>query len=106
VTRLLDHVPPSDLYGIELIVVRQPTRKQEVLAPVWGRLVFIAEIGQHEGPAIFLESVSLNQVIRRSKSLSPDEAQEFERLRADGHSIILTRLPEALSELLVELTFF
>lgn len=87
VVRVLEQVPLQDLDGIELIVMRQPTRKEEILAPVWGWLAFFARIDQHEGRTIFLESVPFDQTIKWSKSVSPDEVEELNRLRMDGHSV-------------------
>ena len=37
VLHLLSNLPASDVAGLRLIVMQQPTRKQEMLRPVWGR---------------------------------------------------------------------
>ena len=38
VARALSMIPTSDWVGISTIVFRQPTRKQAILRPAWGRL--------------------------------------------------------------------
>lgn len=83
---VLAFVPPEHINGIDLIVLRQPTRKQEVLRPVWGRLAYYAATGRYSGTAIYLEAQS-GKPGKWSASLSPDDAAEMERLRADGHVI-------------------
>ncbi|HKQ73330.1 MAG TPA: hypothetical protein VJ810_06355, partial [Blastocatellia bacterium] len=85
IARILQHVPFSDFYGIDFIVLRQPKRKEEIINPVWGRVVYFAEIGAHRGRAIFLEAVNPSVSMRWSKSLTPDGQQELERLKVDGH---------------------
>ncbi|MCZ6588978.1 MAG: hypothetical protein O7B24_13635 [Alphaproteobacteria bacterium] len=37
VLHLLAHLPTNDVAGLKLLVLRQPTRKQEIISPVWGR---------------------------------------------------------------------
>lgn len=87
VVRMLGLLPSDDIAAIRMVVLRQPTKKQRILEPVWGRLAHHAEIGRHEGPAILLDAAPLDQRFERSRSLPPDEAEEVERLRADGHSV-------------------
>jgi hypothetical protein len=91
IARVLQHAPSSDFQGIDFIVLRQPKRKEEIINPVWGRIDFFAEIGAHQGRAIFLEALNPSKPIRWSKSLTPDGRQELERLRGDGHEIVTTR---------------
>lgn len=80
----------ADLSCIDLIVLRQPKRKEEILRPVWGRYTKYAEIGPHKGSAIILEAISLDKPLRWPKSLDPDYQDELDRLRADGHNITTT----------------
>ncbi len=59
-TMLLQHCTQADLESFDLIIMRQPTRKQKVLSSVWGRARFWASISKHhEGSAIIIESLSL-----------------------------------------------
>jgi hypothetical protein len=91
IARVLQHVPSSDFFGIDFIVLRQPKRKEEIINPVWGRIAYFAEIGTQRGRAIFLEAINPSIPIRWPKSLTPDMQQELERLRFDGHEIVTTR---------------
>ena len=91
IAHVLQHVPSSDFFGIDFIVLRQPKRKEEIINPVWGRIAYFAEIGAHQGRAIFLEALNPSKPMRWSKSLTPDRQQELERLSGDGHEIVTTR---------------
>jgi hypothetical protein len=84
-------VPSLDFDGIDFIVLRQPKRKEEIINPVWGRIAYFAEIGAHQGRAIFIEALPPSKPMRWSKSLTPDRQQELKNLREDGHEIITTR---------------
>lgn len=88
--RVLGAIPADDLGDIGAIVLRQPTRKQAILRPVWGRLAHFAEIGAYSGPAIILDSQE-DVAIRWGRSLDPDDAAELGRLRSDGHAIEETK---------------
>lgn len=91
IVRMLGLLSQEDLAGLRTVVLRQPTRKQRVLEAVWGRLLYFAEFGRTSGPAIVLEAQSVGSCIERPRSLSPDEAEEVERLRADGHVVTCER---------------
>jgi hypothetical protein len=91
IAHLLEYVAPTDLEGIDLIVLRQPKRKEEILNPLWGRVGYYVEIGKHRGRAIFIEAIDLTKPVRWSKSLIPDFEIELERLRQDGHQITTTK---------------
>ena len=75
---------------VKIIVLHQPTHKQEVHAPVWGRALWHFERCGFSGPAIALDAHSLLPY-RWSKRLDPELARELERLRADGHEVRNTR---------------
>ncbi|ABW29063.1 ImmA/IrrE family metallo-endopeptidase [Acaryochloris marina] len=87
VMSVLEYVPQSDLEGLELIIFRQPTRKQDQLNPVWGRFLYYATPRPHSGTAICIEAHNLNTPLRWSLSLGPDARDELTRLEADGHRI-------------------
>lgn len=93
VSKLLNHVPAEDWEGLDVFVLRQPTRKQEIDSPCWGRLAYHADLGQPakpliaSGAVIFLEAQRTNKVTRWSASLDPDDQAELERLISDGHTI-------------------
>lgn len=87
VMTVLEYVPQADLYGLELIIFRQPTRKQDQINPVWGRFLYYAMPGPFSGPAICIEAHDLNKTLRWPLSLGPDSRNELTRLKADGHRI-------------------
>lgn len=88
---MLQHVAAEDLMGIDLVVLRQPKRKEEILSAVWGRLAFYVELGEHHGRAIFLETIDFAKPMRWSKSLKPEMELEIGRLKNDGHEISSTK---------------
>ena len=69
----------------DFIVFRQPTRKQAMLNPVWGRLRYSTEFDGETGIAIVLEAQPLGGKLKRSKRMGLEDRAEFERLVADGH---------------------
>lgn len=87
ICRVLSFVRPNHLDGIDLIILRQPTRKQALLERVWGRLLYYATTGHFRGTAICLEAQDLSKPLKRPLSLSPELLRELERLRDDGHTI-------------------
>ena len=91
VCSLLEEIPKEDGEGLKYIVLRQPTRKEERLSPVWGRLIYSFEYKQDSGPAIILEAIDPDRKIEWPRSLRPDEQAELERLKRDGHAFAETR---------------
>lgn len=89
---VLGHCLPESLKSFDYIVLRQPTRKQCILSPVWGRAVFHIEIGNVTGSAIVVEAQPLPGLrwVER-KSVSPERRLELERLRKEGHCIVSER---------------
>lgn len=90
---ILEALPQSDWAGLQTFVFRQPTRKQLVLSPVWGRLLYYSELSTGKGkllargPVIFLDAVQVDKTIAWSTSLDPDDSLELDRLRDDGHVV-------------------
>ena len=87
VTKIIELLNPNDLEDLNLIVFRQPKRREETLKPVWGRLNYFVEIDKHEGAAIMLESFDFDRTIKWSKSLKNEDRKEFERLLQDRHKM-------------------
>lgn len=87
ISKFLQMMPIRHFEHIAAFVLRQPKRKERILAPVWGRLVYWTDICGHSGPTVYLEAQDVNQPQKWSKSLSPDYNLELERLRRDGHKI-------------------
>jgi hypothetical protein len=80
-----------DRYGaapVSLIVLRQPTRKQRILVPVWGRLQYFSPLDANRDPAIFVEAQPLAGTFIQDLPRTPDDTAELERLKEDGHSLI------------------
>jgi len=87
ILRVLSLLPPKDLRGLEMVVLRQPKRKEELLNPVWGRYIPFIEIGNLSGTAIVLESLDLSKPIRWEKPLGRLALAQLEKLRSQGHTI-------------------
>lgn len=93
VARILEALPQSDWAGLQTFVFRQPTRKQLILSPVWGLLLYYSEISTAKGkilakgPVIFFDAVDVSKPLIWSTSLDQDDSDELDRLRADGHDI-------------------
>ncbi|MDO5623559.1 MAG: hypothetical protein Q4G71_02605 [Pseudomonadota bacterium] len=90
VCTLLSHCPPEDWRKVDFIVMRQPTRKQQMLRAVWGQAVWHFQGVPAPGPAIVLQAQSLAP-FSWSRSLTPDDVRELDRLRMDGHEVQPTR---------------
>jgi hypothetical protein len=87
---VLAHCSSEALLAFDFIVMRQPTRKQRILCPVWGRAIFSFDIDKYSGSAIVVEAQDLSPVEWRS-SIDPERTRELDRLRQDGHEIHNTR---------------
>jgi hypothetical protein len=75
----------------EIIAFRQPTRKQRQQFPVWGRFLYFADFGKHQGTAIVLEAQELGVSLKWSKSMRLEDRAEYERLVGDGHLFVETK---------------
>jgi hypothetical protein len=91
VLEMLSMVPPADREGLKAIAFRQPTAKQTLLNPVWGRLLYDADFGRYQGPAIVLEAVEVGRPLKWNRKLDVEHQLELERLRCDGHTVETTR---------------
>lgn len=87
VCEVLRLLPKHHARYISLVIMRQPTRRQETLAPVWGRLGYWSEICGLEGPGIYLEARDASAVGEWPLSLTPDQRRELSRLAEDGHVV-------------------
>jgi hypothetical protein len=91
VLEVLSMVPPADREGLKAIAFRQPTAKQSLLNPVWGRLLYSADFRQYQGAAIVLEALEVGRPLKWSRKLDVEHQLELERLRRDGHIIESTK---------------
>ena len=91
VCHVLSLIPAPDLESLNTVVMRQSTRKQELVKPAWGRLAYSADLGRpgkrasRSGPALFLEAGNPTRIWKWSRKLCPEDLLEVERLRSDGH---------------------
>nr|WP_295874231.1 hypothetical protein [uncultured Chitinophaga sp.] len=88
VKRIIEHIPVSDYGHLRLIVLRQPKRKEEILSPVWGRLIYSFEFENEYYPAVILEAGKYPRKMKWETSLSVESQKELERLKADGHCFV------------------
>lgn len=101
IEQILYNIPENDYGDLRLIILRQPTRKEENLKSVWGRLIYSYEFEKEFHPAIIIEAVSLENKLKWTKKLSVEAQKEIERLKNDGHKIKMgKRFFEAKYELL------
>jgi hypothetical protein len=93
ICHVLEHGAYEDWRGLKLFVFRQPTHKRSILFPARGRLHHSADCGSagegasFRGPAITLDAVNCDKPIEWTAALTPHDAAELDRLRADGHRI-------------------
>jgi hypothetical protein len=91
IEQILLRISAEDLDGLELIVLRQPKRKEEILSPVWGRYIPYLQIGKFNGSAIVLESLDLSRPLRWKKPILSGDEEEIALLCAEGHTITETK---------------
>ena len=93
IAHLFLHIPSEDWEGIGAVLLRQPRRKEQILASVWGRLAYAADFTNkngrvvYSGPAIVLEAVNPFMPVKFGRGLSVGSMDELDRLRSDGHKI-------------------
>jgi hypothetical protein len=93
IAHVISNIPSDDWRGLKTFVLRQPTQKQRILRPAWGRLCYSANLGlpadgaTTRGPAVFIESMNFDTRLEWPSGLKPSDQAELERLRADGHQI-------------------
>jgi hypothetical protein len=85
---IIEQIPVSDYADLKFIVLRQPKRKEELLSPTWGRLIYSYEFENEFYPAIILDAIDYSTMFKWSKKLSVESQKELERLINDGHEII------------------
>lgn len=71
----------EDILGIQGVVLRQPTRREQTHRPVWARLGYAVDVGPLSGPVIYLEAQAFPLAYNWTRKLSPDGQRELERLR-------------------------
>ena len=91
IVRMLELVPAAERFEVRTYVLRQPTRKQRLIRPVWGRLVYSANLGKYSGPTIQIEAQRPGETFKWGRRLVPTDVKALERLRADGHKVRETK---------------
>lgn len=91
IEQILNQIPKEDYGELKLIILRQPTRKEENLKSVWGRLIYSYEFENNYSPAVIIEAVDLDRTFKWPKKLSIDSQKELERLKEDGHKIKMSK---------------
>ncbi len=87
IATVMQMVPSEHAEDIQGIVLRQPTRKEQQLSPVWGRLGFSTTIGPITGAAILLEATLIPLTVTFGRKLSVESQQELERLRLEAANV-------------------
>lgn len=84
VERILNHLPEEDLHEFGLLIFRQPKRKEEILCPVWGRLVYSLEYKDDFYPAIIIEATPEQMKLRHPKKQTVGGKLKFNLLIDHG----------------------
>jgi hypothetical protein len=87
VAGIIEQLPVMDYGELKFSVFRQPKRKEEIIAPVWGRFIYAYDFEGEYFPAIILEAVDYRRKLKWPVNLSVEAQRELARLRNDGHSI-------------------
>lgn len=85
VEKIIENIPSADYGILKLIIFRQPKRKEAIISPVWGRLIYSYEFEKDYFPAIIIEAIDYSKKLTWEKSQPPDSQKEFNRLKKDGH---------------------
>ncbi|MCD7933065.1 MAG: hypothetical protein LUH15_17865 [Tannerellaceae bacterium] len=85
---VLKEIPEEDFGELKFIIFRQPKRKEQRSFPVWGRLIYSYEFEKEYYPAIILEAVPKDGVLKWNKKEFVEFQKEFNRLKSDGHCIV------------------
>lgn len=83
--KIILHIPKEDYGDLKFIILRQPKRKEEIVSPVWGRLIYSFEFEDEYFPAIILDAIELGRKLIWPKKQTLEDQKEFLRLKEDGH---------------------
>ncbi|WP_294250809.1 hypothetical protein [uncultured Chryseobacterium sp.] len=85
IAKMIMHIPSEDYGNLRFIILRQAKRKEEIISPVWGRLIYSFEFDKEYAPAIILDAIDTNKKLVWSKKMTIEDQKEFTRLREDKH---------------------
>lgn len=88
IQKIIEQIPPKDYGELKFIIFRQPKRKEEILSPVWGRLIYSYEFENEYYPTIILDAIGIEKQLFWPKKQTVEDQKEFERLKTDGHQFI------------------
>ncbi len=91
IERIIQLLPGQGITGIDLFILRQATRKQDLFDSCWGRLVYYYEGERFQGPAIIIEARPIGVPIKWSKHVGPEQKAELSRLEEDGHKLVYSK---------------
>lgn len=90
VDAVIHKLPTQDIEGIVFVVFHQPTKKQGALMPTWAEYFDPLVRGKRQGAAILISA--MGQVPRKwPLTLQPQDLQELEKLKQEGHIVTKTR---------------
>ncbi|MFO0757878.1 MAG: hypothetical protein U0359_15385 [Byssovorax sp.] len=78
-------------HGLAGVILWQPERKPQRLESSWGRMRYHAHIGPIDGLTIYLDAHPVPTVLRWSRHLDPDDAQELARLLTEADEVVSDR---------------
>ena len=83
---VLNELPREDIDGLGLVVLRQETRKEQILRLAWGSMSWCDRFHGYVGPVLSVDAVDLTDPWFRwsGPSLAPGIAREIERGRKLG----------------------
>ena len=88
IAKILHHIPERDTDSLPLIVLRQPTRKQKLMEPAWGRYRYFSTLPHIYGLAIVLEAQNKSPHEKHwSTTLTPFDERELQRMADSGYKI-------------------
>ncbi|MFP3597841.1 hypothetical protein [Chryseobacterium sp. SIMBA_029] len=91
IQKIIELIPPKDYGDLKFIILRQPKRKEEILSPVWGRLIYSYEFENEYFPAVILDAIDTEKKLIWSKKQTVEDQREFARLKTDGHTFSDTK---------------
>lgn len=89
ISKVLSFIPQCDLEGLRFIILKQPTKKEEMLRPCWGRVIYNFSYNKKSGSAIILYAINIEKEIFWRNSLNPQGIRELENLKDEGHLVFM-----------------
>lgn len=87
IAEVLSALPPAHLEGVFLVVLHQPSRKEEILSAAWARYWEEIEFRGRAGGAIFITAINPQLAVKWPISLTPFQRRTLALLEEEGHII-------------------